>query len=82
MAFLLPLALGVLCICVWLRKVGAREAGLPPGPPTLPILGNLHIFPTEFSPYKFTEWARKYAESGSWYGGSTHRCGRGKRTDG
>ncbi|KAJ7040918.1 cytochrome P450 [Mycena alexandri] len=60
MAILLPLALGFLCICVWLRKIGSREAGLPPGPPTVFLLGNLHVFPTEFAHYKFTEWARKY----------------------
>ncbi|KAF7328682.1 putative cytochrome P450 [Mycena sanguinolenta] len=54
------LALGLLCIFVYLRKVGSREAGLPPGPPTIPLLGNLHVFPTEFTHYKFTEWARKY----------------------
>ncbi|KAJ6456556.1 cytochrome P450 [Mycena vitilis] len=29
-------------------------------PPTLPLLGNLHIFPTAFAHYKLTEWARKY----------------------
>ncbi|KAJ7312979.1 cytochrome P450 [Mycena albidolilacea] len=60
MAILLPLALGVLCLFLWLRNVGSREAGLPPGPPTVPLLGNLHLFPTEFAHYKFTEWARKY----------------------
>ncbi|KAJ7444580.1 cytochrome P450 [Mycena galericulata] len=43
-----------------LFKVGTRENGLPPGPPTLPILGNLHIFPKEYAHYKFTEWARIY----------------------
>lgn len=31
-------------------RSGRREDGLPPGPPTIPILGNLHIFPTQ-SPY-------------------------------
>ncbi|KAK7052071.1 putative cytochrome P450 [Favolaschia claudopus] len=60
MAILLPLTLGFLCVFVWLRKVGSRESGLPPGPPTMPLLGNLHIFPTEFAHYKFSEWARTY----------------------
>ncbi|KAF7369234.1 putative cytochrome P450 [Mycena venus] len=32
----------------------------PPGPPTLPLVGNLHLLPTQFIHYKFTEWARKY----------------------
>ncbi|KAJ7657112.1 cytochrome P450 [Mycena rosella] len=60
MAILIPLALGLLGGFIWLRKVGTREPGLPPGPPTVPLLGNLHIFPTEFAHYKFTEWARQY----------------------
>ncbi|KAJ7444582.1 cytochrome P450 [Mycena galericulata] len=62
MAIYLTLALIniVLCAAFLLRKVGAREEGLPPGPPTVPILGNLHIFPNEHPHFKFTEWARKY----------------------
>ncbi|KAJ7844919.1 cytochrome P450 [Mycena olivaceomarginata] len=48
-----------LCVAALLRKVGSREAGLPPGPPTVPVLGNVHIFPIEFPHFKFTEWARK-----------------------
>ncbi|KAF7328702.1 Cytochrome p450 [Mycena sanguinolenta] len=54
MAILLPIALGFLCIVV-LRKitqVGSRETGLPPGPPTLPFVGNLHLLPTQFIHYK------------------------------
>ncbi|KAJ7445976.1 cytochrome P450 [Mycena galericulata] len=60
MAILVTLTLILLCAALFLRRVGAREKGLPPGPPTLPILGNLHIFPKEFAHYKFTEWAREY----------------------
>ncbi|KAJ7235219.1 cytochrome P450 [Mycena rebaudengoi] len=61
MSILLSVALAIFCaIICHFRKVGTRELGLPPGPPTVPLLGNLHIFPTEFAHYKFTEWARKY----------------------
>ncbi|KAJ7444623.1 cytochrome P450 [Mycena galericulata] len=60
MAILVTLTLILLCAALFLRRVGAREKGLPPGPPTLPILGNLHIFPKEFAYQKFTEWARQY----------------------
>ncbi|KAF7336322.1 putative cytochrome P450 [Mycena venus] len=60
MSISLALTIVVLCATVLLRKVGARERGLPPGPPTVPILGNLHLFPTESPYYKLTEWARKY----------------------
>ncbi|KAJ7603367.1 cytochrome P450 [Roridomyces roridus] len=63
MTFLVLLSLGVLgATLLWLRvrSIGHREPGLPPGPPTIPLLGNLHVFPTEFAHYRFTEWARKY----------------------
>ncbi|KAJ7665797.1 cytochrome P450 [Mycena rosella] len=60
MAILIPVALGLVGVLLWLRKIGSREPGLPPGPPTVPLLGNLHMFPTEFAHYKFTEWARQY----------------------
>ncbi|KAJ7149143.1 cytochrome P450 [Mycena filopes] len=60
MAILLPLVLGSLCLVVVLRKAGSREAGLPPGPPTTFILGNLHQLPTKFAHYKFSEWAKVY----------------------
>ncbi|KAJ7438340.1 cytochrome P450 [Mycena latifolia] len=37
-----------------------RQQNLPPGPPTLPFIGNLLNFPREQLQYKFTEWARIY----------------------
>ncbi|KAG8942961.1 hypothetical protein FRC03_002783 [Tulasnella sp. 419] len=43
-----------------LIKIGARDPHLPPGPPTIPILGNLHILPLKRAYLKFTEWARQY----------------------
>ncbi|ESK85920.1 cytochrome [Moniliophthora roreri MCA 2997] len=43
-------------------KTGRREKYLPGGPPTVPILGNLHIFPTEDPHLKFTEWAQQYGD--------------------
>ncbi|KAI3609029.1 cytochrome p450 [Moniliophthora roreri] len=43
-------------------RIGRRERFLPPGPPTVPILGNMHVFPTESPHLKFTEWAHEYGE--------------------
>lgn len=55
----------VLCVLWAIRKlatVGRRESFLPPGPPTIPILGNLLIFPTVRPWYKLSEWAHEYGE--------------------
>ncbi|KAH9476395.1 Cytochrome P450 monooxygenase [Psilocybe cubensis] len=43
-----------------LSRIGKRAANLPPGPPTVPLLGNIHLLPTRFSFVKFTEWAKEY----------------------
>ncbi|KAF3480833.1 cytochrome P450 2D18 [Arthroderma uncinatum] len=39
---------------------GLRNPRLPPGPPCLPIIGNLHQVPKTGAHLKFTEWAAEY----------------------
>jgi hypothetical protein len=43
-----------------LRNVGRRPAGYPPGPPTLPVIGNLHLMPKEKGHLQFQKWAEEY----------------------
>jgi hypothetical protein len=43
-----------------LRKVGRRPAEYPPGPPTLPLIGNLHLMPKEKAHLQFQKWAEEY----------------------
>ncbi|KAF2141081.1 uncharacterized protein K452DRAFT_272908 [Aplosporella prunicola CBS 121167] len=42
------------------RRVGLRPKDFPPGPPCLPILGNLHQMPTHDSHKQFAAWAQEY----------------------
>ncbi|KAF9021327.1 hypothetical protein BDZ89DRAFT_1115991, partial [Hymenopellis radicata] len=46
-----------------LIKIGRREKYLPPGPPTIPLLGNLHVFPNiQGIHFKFSDLAQQYGE--------------------
>lgn len=53
-------AVGIIWIVNKLLRLGRRDEYLPPGPPTVPILGNAHQIPAKFAQFKFGEWARKY----------------------
>ncbi|CAL1714344.1 unnamed protein product [Somion occarium] len=62
-----PVITGLLVVLLaWvfyrLNKIGSREPGLPPGPPTIPLLGNLHHFETRGMYLKLTEWAKMYGD--------------------
>uniref|UniRef100_A0A4E9E815 Cytochrome P450 n=1 Tax=Gibberella zeae TaxID=5518 RepID=A0A4E9E815_GIBZA len=50
---------------------GRRGKHLPPGPPTLPIIGNLHQMPTRKAYLKLAEWAKQYGDMYSFKIGST-----------
>lgn len=60
--FIILLALGVfLAVGLWqVSKIGSRPKDFPPGPPTLPIIGNLHQIPSEKRHVQFEKWAREY----------------------
>lgn len=49
-------------IVSWLLQCNQRPKTFPPGPPTIPILGNLHQMPTRTTYVKFAEWSKQYGD--------------------
>ncbi|KAJ4387337.1 hypothetical protein N0V93_007926 [Gnomoniopsis smithogilvyi] len=62
----IPVAAGIcavlaLILRLWeLRRTGRRLNTYPPGPPTLPLIGNLHQIPQKKRHLQFEKWAREY----------------------
>ena len=50
----------ILIIFQLYHKIGHRPRNYPPGPPTLPLVGNLHQIPREKRHLQFEKWARQY----------------------
>jgi hypothetical protein len=51
----------VLLVVLWvLSRTGRRPKNYPPGPPTLPLIGNLHQIPRRKRHLQYEKWAREY----------------------
>ncbi|KAI9742375.1 MAG: hypothetical protein M1818_003908 [Claussenomyces sp. TS43310] len=53
-------ALVVVLAITRVLRVGSRDPRMPRGPPTVPVLGNLHQVPITGIHKKFREWANQY----------------------
>jgi cytochrome P450 len=56
-------AIVIFAACLYkLLQVGNRPKGMPPGHPTVPVLGNLHQLPSEYVHVQFKKWAEEYGD--------------------
>lgn len=56
----LAIGVGLLGVLLFLlNRVGRRPNGCPPGPPTLPLIGNLHQMPKEKAHLQFQKWSEE-----------------------
>ncbi|KAL2831569.1 cytochrome P450 [Aspergillus cavernicola] len=53
-------AIATIALIVRVLLIGRRPRNYPPGPPTLPVLGNIHQMPTQDAHLQFEKWAREY----------------------
>lgn len=61
MSIIWTLVVGLLVLLLHrLNQMGRRPKDYPPGPPTLPIIGNLHLMGKKRTHLQFQDWAREY----------------------
>ncbi|KAH8600034.1 cytochrome P450 [Bisporella sp. PMI_857] len=57
----IAIVVGIIIITIFkIRKIGQRPSDYPPGPPTLPLIGNLHLMPDKNGHLQFQKWAEEY----------------------